>query len=59
MTVAGAVDAVPSTDGLACLSVALRLIDSALTTIQHREVVAVSEMTDLLLDVRLAIASVS
>lgn len=59
MTTVGAVDAVPSTDGLASLSVALRLIDSALTTIQHREVVAVSEMTDLLLDVRLAIASAS
>ena len=59
MTVVGAVDTVPSTDGLGSLSVALRLIDSALTTIQHREVVAVSEMTDLLLDVRLAIASVS
>jgi hypothetical protein len=59
VTVVGAVDVVPSTDSQASLSVALRLIDSALTTIQHREVVAVSEMTDLLLDVRLAIASVS
>lgn len=59
MTVVGTVDVVPSTDSPASLSVALRLIDSALTTIQHREVVAVSEMTDLLLDVRLAIASVS
>lgn len=35
---------------------ALALVDDAIAEISHREIVPVSEMTDLLLDVRLELA---
>lgn len=38
------------------IKIAMSLVDDAIAEISHRQTVPVSEMTDLLLDVRLALA---